>query len=203
MKASGAAKNTSHLIENTIKAVKNGRDLAQTTRDAFEEITGVAMRHAKLTDEIAVASQEQARGIEQVANAVVQMNQVTQASAASAEESASASEELNAQVEQVNGAIRELFTIIGDSNGARNDDIQAAERARHNVEKLHRTTASLFHHGPREGRAQITAPTLKQKQSRPYKVTEGKRTVQKDPEEVIPFHEGEGKEKDEKILREF
>jgi len=203
MKASGAAKNTSHLIENTIKAVKGGNNLAQSTRDAFEEITEVAMRHARLTDEIAVASQEQARGIEQVANAVVQMNQVTQASAASAEESASAGEELNAQVEQVNGAIQELFAIVGDSTGARNGGIQGAKTARHMVEKLHHTTASFFHHGPREGRAQITAPTLKQKQSRPHKVTGRKRTVQKDPEEIIPFQKGKGKEKDEEVLREF
>jgi methyl-accepting chemotaxis protein len=120
MKASEAAKNTSHLIENTIKAVKKGNDLAQSTRAAFEKITTVAERHARLTDEIAAASQEQAQGIERVSASVVQMNRVTQSNAANAEESASASEELSAQVEQVNGMIQNLLAVVGGSNGAQN-----------------------------------------------------------------------------------
>jgi methyl-accepting chemotaxis protein len=201
MKASEAAKNTSQLIENTIKAVKNGKDLAQTTRDTFEEITGVAMKHARLTDDIAVASQEQAQGIEQVATAVAQMNQVTQASAAGAEESASAGEELNAQAAQVNSMIQELLAIVGGSNGAHHGGSRVAHKARQVVGKLHHTAAGLLHHGPEENRVQVTAPPLKQKQSRPKKVTVGKRTAHKSPEELIPFREG--KEKDEEVLREF
>jgi methyl-accepting chemotaxis protein len=66
-----------------------------------------------------------------VANAVIQMNQVTQANAASAEESASTGEELSAQVEQVNGIIRELVAIVGDSNGTHNDAVRVSKRARH------------------------------------------------------------------------
>ena len=203
MKASEAAKNTGHLIENTMKAVKKGNDLAQSTRDAFEEITEVAVRHSRLTEEIAAASQEQAQGIEQVTTAVVQMNQVTQANAASAEESASASEVLNAQVEQVNGVIRELFAIIGDSNGAHNGGVQGTKRARHAVERLHHTTTDLFRHGSKEGQAPVTTQTLIQKQRKPKRAMQGKRTAQKNPEGIISFHESEGKEKDEEVLREF
>ena len=201
MKASEAAKNTSHLVENTIKAVKKGNELTQSTQDAFRENIEIAVKHTRLIDEIAVASQEQAQGIEQVANAVVQMNQVTQANAASAEESASAGEELNAQVEQVKGMIQELIAIAGNSNGVHNGSGQLAKKAKDVVERLHHTTVGLFHPGPEESRVQVTAPPLKQKQSKPKKVTERKRTAHKDPEELIPFHEG--KEKDEKVLRHF
>ena len=130
MKASEAAKNTSHLIENTIKAVKKGNDLAQSTRAAFEEITTVAERHAKLTDEIAAASQEQAQGIVQVSATVAQMNRVTQSNAANAEESASASEELSAQVEQVNGMIQHLLAVVGGSNEAHNGGSRVSEKAK-------------------------------------------------------------------------
>jgi methyl-accepting chemotaxis protein len=203
MKASEAAKNTGQLIESTIKAVKSGSDLAHSTRNAFEEITEVALRHARLTDEIALASQQQAQGIEQVAHAVIQMNQVTQANAASAEESASASEVLNAQVEQVNGTIQGLFVIIGDSKGSRNGGIQGAKRASHVVERIQHTTADLLRHGPKEGQARVTEQTFLQKQQRPKRVPERKRTARKNPEQVIPLHEGEGKEKDEQVLREF
>jgi methyl-accepting chemotaxis protein len=127
MRASEAAKNTSHLIENTIKAVKKGNEITQSTQIAFKENIEIAVKHTRLIEEIAAASLEQAQGIEQVAAAVAQMNHVTQANAASAQESASAGEELNAQVQQVKGMIQELIVIAGNSNGDYNGDAQVAE----------------------------------------------------------------------------
>ena len=159
------------------------------------------MKHTRLIDEIAVASQEQAQGIEQVAAAVVQMNQVTQASAASAEESASAGEELNAQVEQLKGMIQELIAIAGNSNGVHNGSIQVANQARHVVERLHHRAADFFHPGPKEGQDRVTSQTLMQKQRKPKRAMQGKRTAQKNPKGAIPFHED--KEDDKKVLREF
>ena len=201
MKASEAAKNTSHLIENTMKAVKKGNELTQSTQDAFKENIDIAGKQTRLIDEIAVASQEQAQGIEQVATAVVQMNQVTQANAANAEESASASEELNAQVEQLKSMIQELIAIAGISNGAHNGGVQVANQARHIPEKLHHRAADLFHPATREGRVQVTTRTVPQRQSKPRKAVEGKQFAQKDPKEIIPFNEE--KEDDKKILRKF
>ena len=154
MKASEAAKNTSHLIENTIKAVKKGNDLAQSTRAAFEEITTVAEKHVKLTDEIAAASQEQAQGIEQVSAAVAQMNRVTQSNAANAEESASASKALSAQVEQVNGMIQDLLAVVGSSNGAHNGGSRASEKAKQIMGRLQQTTAHFLPHVDQEGQTQ-------------------------------------------------
>ena len=203
MRASEAAKNTSHLIENTMKAVKKGNELTQSTQDAFKENIEIAVKHTRLIDEIAVASQEQAQGIEQVAAAVVQMNHVTQANAASAAESASAGEELNAQVEQVKSMIQELIAIAGNSNGAHNGSGQVAKKERHVVERLHHTTVGPFHPGPKEGQAPVTAQTLIQKQRKPKRGMQGKRAAQKNPEGVIPFHGGEGKEKDEEVLSHF
>jgi methyl-accepting chemotaxis protein len=154
MRASEAAKNTSHLIENTIKAVKKGNEITQSTQTAFKENMESAVKHKRLIEEIAEASLEQAQGIEQVAAAVAQMNQVTQANAASAQESASAGEELHAQVAQVNGMIQELIAIAGNSNGPYNNGgVQVPKRARHAVERLRSTTASLFRHESKEGQA--------------------------------------------------
>jgi len=151
MKASEAAKNTSHLIENTIKAVKKGNDLAQSTRAAFEKITTVAERNGRLTEEIAAASQEQAQGIEQVSATVAQMNRVTQSNAANAEESASASEELSAQVEQLNGMIQDLLAVVGSSNGAHNGASRVSEKAKQMMGRLQQTTANLLPHVDQEG----------------------------------------------------
>ena len=201
MKASEAAKNTSHLIENTMKAVKKGNELTQSTRDAFKENIDIAGKHTRLIDEIAAASQEQAQGIEQVATTVIQMNQVTQANAANAEESASASEELNAQVDQLKSIIQELIAIEGNSNGAHNGGVRGANQTRHIVERLHHRAADLFHPATREGQVQVTTRTVAQRQSGPRKAAESKRFAQKDPKEVIPFPED--KEVDEKVLSKF
>jgi len=77
------------------------------------------------------------------------------------------------------------------------------KRARHAVERLHHTTGGLFHPRPKEGQDRVTSQTLIQKQRKPKRATESKRTAQKNPEGVIPFHGDEGKEKDEGVLRHF
>jgi len=58
------------------------------------------------------ASQQQARGAEQVSQTVVQLEKVTQSTAASAEESAAASEELSAQAETTKGSVQTLVEIV-------------------------------------------------------------------------------------------
>jgi methyl-accepting chemotaxis protein len=69
-------------------------------------------------DEIATASEEQSRGVDQINKAVSEMDKVTQQTAANAEESASASEELNAQAQQMRGFVAELQAVVGGNAAA-------------------------------------------------------------------------------------
>jgi signal transduction histidine kinase len=115
LRAADAAKNTNGLIENTIKAVKQGNELTQATRDAFRENVSNSAKVARLVDEITAASQEQAQGIDQINTAVSEMDKVTQRTAANAEESASASAELTAQAEQMRSYVDDLTDVIGGS----------------------------------------------------------------------------------------
>jgi methyl-accepting chemotaxis protein len=119
LRAAEAAKTTNNLIENTIKAVKNGNDLTRMTQEAFKENIAIAGKIGQLVDEIATASQEQAHGIAQVNSAVAEMDKVTQQQAASAEESASASEELNAQAEQMKVFVADLVAVVGGTGNGR------------------------------------------------------------------------------------
>ncbi len=199
MKASEAAKNTGRLLENTMKAVKKGNELTQSTQDAFKENIEVAVKHTKLIEEIAVASQEQAQGIQQVTDAMAQMNHVTQVNAASAEESASASQELNAQVEQVNGIILELFAIVGDSNGA----LRAPRSSKPVVEKLRRAAASHLNLAPKSDQARAIASLSIMKNDNVEKTRTGKRPAQRGTEPAIHLHDGALKEKDDEVLKEF
>jgi methyl-accepting chemotaxis protein len=70
-----------------------------------------------LVGEIASASNEQARGIEQIGTAMNQLNQVTQTNAASSEQAAAAAEELGAQAEEMNRMVDQLRALVGGANG--------------------------------------------------------------------------------------
>jgi len=113
MRAAEAAKNTSQLIENTIKAVESGNRLTVATQEAFKENAAISVKIGQLVEEIATASQEQAHGISQVSSAVIEMDKVTQQAAANTEESASASEEMNAQAEEMKVFVEQLSAVVG------------------------------------------------------------------------------------------
>jgi len=134
LRAAEAAKNTSNLIENTIKDVKQGNELTKLTQDAFKENMEIAVKIGCLIDEIAAASQNQYQGIEQINKAVLEMDEVTQQTAANAEESASASEEMNAQAEHLKSFVWDLTAIIsGNGNGkaaeSRSESLSAGPRS--------------------------------------------------------------------------
>ncbi len=113
MRAADAARNTTNLIEETVKKVKDGSVLMSSTNSAFGQVSDSADKVADLVGEIAAASGEQAQGTEQVNKAVSEMDKVTQQNAASAEESASASEEMSAQAETMKAMVNDLLTMVG------------------------------------------------------------------------------------------
>jgi len=112
MRSAEAAKTTSSLIENTIKAVHEGNELTHKTSEAFSESAEVTGKIMQLVNEVALASQEQAQGIDQLNHAVTEMNSVVQQIAATAEESASAAEEMNAQAQSSMSNVRDLKGLI-------------------------------------------------------------------------------------------
>jgi len=112
MRAADAAKDTSSLIEESVRQIKEGAELVDVTNKAFDEVAVQADKVTHLVGEIAAASTEQAQGIEQVNMAVNEMDKVVQQNAATAEESASASEEMNAQAEQMKSTVNELVGYV-------------------------------------------------------------------------------------------
>jgi methyl-accepting chemotaxis protein len=113
-----AAKSTADLIESSQSNADNGVVVAQQVAELLQEINGVAEKVTALVSEVAAASEEQTQGIDQVNNAVAQMDRVTQGNAANAEESASASEELSAQARELNEMVNVLQTVVRGSRSA-------------------------------------------------------------------------------------
>ena len=83
---------------------------------AIGAITDQSSKVRVLVDEIFAGSKQQSLGIEQVAGAVSQMQQVTQSNAATAEESAAAGKELSGQAETLRHLVEELNTMVGKSD---------------------------------------------------------------------------------------
>lgn len=108
-----AAKDTAVLIEESIGKSHDGKIKVDQVAEAIRAITGDSGRVKILVDEINMGSQEQARGIDQIGKAIVQMEQVTQGTAASAEESASAAEELTAQSATLKDLVHSLAAMVG------------------------------------------------------------------------------------------
>jgi methyl-accepting chemotaxis protein len=100
-KSANAAKETTELIEDSIRKVDAGTTIANQTANALKLIVDQVDKAADLVQSIAVASREQAIGVEQINQGIAQVSQVVQTNAATAEESAAASEELTAQAEQL------------------------------------------------------------------------------------------------------
>lgn len=96
-RSASAAKETTEMIESSIKKVEGGTKIAKDTAEALSEIVDSIDKVANLVNDIALSSNEQAVGIGQVNVGIIQVSQVVQSNSATSEESAAASEELSSQ----------------------------------------------------------------------------------------------------------
>jgi methyl-accepting chemotaxis protein len=82
-----------------------------------------------MSDSISGASDEQARGIQEINRAITQMDQVTQTNAATSEQAASASEELSAQADQMKSVVNRLSLVIRGKSISASEIVQKPREA--------------------------------------------------------------------------
>lgn len=97
-----AAKEIKHLISESVEKVKAGTKLVDESGKTLEEIIDGTRQMADIVAVISAVSTEQATGIDQVNNAVMQMDSMTQENAALVEEAAAASLSMEEQVKNLN-----------------------------------------------------------------------------------------------------
>ena len=114
-KSANAAKETTDMIEGSIRKVEAGTKLAAHTAEALEKIVEGVAQAAALVNQIDVASSEQAIGLAQINQAVMQVSQVVQANSAVSEQSAAASKELAGQAEMMRESVGR-FTLKSSSD---------------------------------------------------------------------------------------
>ncbi len=98
-KSAEASKNTAALIENSIKAVQHGTEIANVTAKTLIQAVDGAKEVTRLVDNISEASNTQSAAIAQITLGIDQISSVIQTNSATAQESAAASEELSSQAQ--------------------------------------------------------------------------------------------------------
>jgi hypothetical protein len=107
-----SARETAASIENAIQKGHHGAEISLKVGGTLTQIVDKTRQVAEVIAEIATSTGEQSQGIRQVNDAVNQMDQVTQANAASAEESASAAEMLQAEAIELKNLVESLEAMV-------------------------------------------------------------------------------------------
>ena len=114
-KSAESSKNTSVLIENSLKAVENGTRIAgETAQSLYQAVNGVNEMTA-IIGQISEASSAQADSISQVTLGIDQISNVVQTNSATAQESAAASEELSSQSQMMKNLVNKFKLKDGSS----------------------------------------------------------------------------------------
>ncbi|AUQ25788.1 methyl-accepting chemotaxis protein [Dickeya zeae] len=105
-----AAREIKGLIEDSVNRVHEGSVLVTSAGETMGELVKAVSRVTDIMGEISCASEEQSRGIDQVSQAVSEMDRVTQQNAVLVEQSANAAVSLEEQSDHLNHAVS-LFRL--------------------------------------------------------------------------------------------
>ena len=114
-----AAREIKSLIEDSVNRVDLGSTLVESAGETMDEIVNAVTRVTDIMGEIASASDEQSRGIDQVGLAVSEMDRVTQQNASLVEESAAAAAALEEQASRLTQAVAVFRIQQSQANTAR------------------------------------------------------------------------------------
>lgn len=123
LRAAEAAKDTSTLIQGNVQQIERGVQLVDETSKSFVTVTDATKKTGLLVGELSDSSKEQAVAVDQIRQAVAEIDIVTQQNASSAEEVSASSEELNRQAGQMHGLSEGLTTLVKGVGNATPKDL--------------------------------------------------------------------------------
>jgi methyl-accepting chemotaxis protein len=128
-RSAGAAKEIKALIGDSVDKVDAGSKLVDEAGQTMDLIVTSIKQVADIMGEITAATQEQSNGIEEVNQAITQMDEMTQQNAALVEQAAAAAESMQEQAQKLAQAVS-IFKLAGDElKAARAPARQAAAAA--------------------------------------------------------------------------
>ncbi|MEG0954383.1 MAG: methyl-accepting chemotaxis protein II [Citrobacter sp.] len=123
-----AAKEIKALIEDSVSRVDTGSVLVESAGETMNDIVNAVTRVTDIMGEIASASDEQSRGIDQVALAVSEMDRVTQQNASLVQESAAAAAALEEQASRLTQSVS-AFRLAARPLSAKPRDVRPSSTA--------------------------------------------------------------------------
>jgi methyl-accepting chemotaxis protein len=109
-RSAAAAREIESLIKSAITSVHEGKDVAEDAGEAMSEVKGNVASVNALIGEIALASDEQSKGISLVTHAVAELDRVTQQNAALVHQITASASNLNGRTETLRGVVQH-FTL--------------------------------------------------------------------------------------------
>jgi methyl-accepting chemotaxis protein len=124
-RSAAAAKEIKTLIGDSVVKVEEGSKQVAEAGKTMDEIVGSVKRVTDIMAEIMMASQEQNAGIEQINQAIAQMDQVTQQNAALVEEAAAAAASMQEQAANLS----QVVSVFRLDNGQHNHQAASTRAA--------------------------------------------------------------------------
>jgi len=130
-RSADAAREIRALIDGSAQEIDGGAELVKRAETSIEQVVSSVLKVNDIMGEIASASDEQTRGIEQINQAIAQMDEVTQQNAERVQTSARAAHSLDSQVVLLANAIAVLrLSGSGKEQVSRETRFKAAEARR-------------------------------------------------------------------------
>jgi methyl-accepting chemotaxis protein len=117
-RSAGAAKEIKELIGDSVDKVDAGSKLVDEAGQTMDLIVTSIRQVADIMGEITAATQEQSNGIEEVNQAITQMDEMTQQNAALVEQAAAAAESMQEQAQMLAQAVS-IFKLSHDEGARR------------------------------------------------------------------------------------
>jgi methyl-accepting chemotaxis protein len=114
-----ATQDTANIVDESIHRSNHGKAKLNEVTAQIRAVTSESVKVKELVEQITVASDEQTRGIRQVARAIAQMEKVTQASACTSEQSAAAAQDLKSQSNLLNDIVSSLSLVVEGTGASR------------------------------------------------------------------------------------
>jgi len=127
-RAAKAASDTSALIEETNRQVGLAATVVDETSQRFHDVNERVVKSSGYVSQIAQASAEQARGLDQLNAAISEIDKVVQQTVANAEHSASAAQQMSAESHLIGGVLGDLRDVLGVQIGAAGDVVETSQR---------------------------------------------------------------------------
>jgi methyl-accepting chemotaxis protein len=127
-RSAAAAKEIKTLIGDSVEKVDAGSKLVDQAGATMSEIVTSVKHVTDIMGEIMSASQEQTAGIEQINQAIAQMDEVTQQNAALVEQAAAAAQSMQDQAGTLSGVVS-VFQVTGAASAPAPKPVRAVARS--------------------------------------------------------------------------